>query len=280
MILVFGSSGTVGKEVVKELANASERVRAAYHSRPPSLPGVEGARVDLATGEGLKSALSGVDTVFILTGSMEDQTAAELRAVEAARAAGVKRIVKLSVWEADKESYSFARIHRPVERSIEESGIAWTHLRPNSFMQNFVTYETDSIRTQGTLRIPCGEARIAHIDARDIARVAALALTAPGHEGKAYELSGPEALTYAEAVAILSDAAAKKITYVSISEEEFRQASLNAGLPEALVEQLADLYAYYLAGGAAQVTTAVRDATGRDPTTFAAFAGENGAALR
>jgi uncharacterized protein YbjT (DUF2867 family) len=280
MILVFGSSGTVGREVVKALSEAGEKVRAAYRSRPPSSPGVEGARVDLTTGEGLRSALSGARAVFLLTGEIEDQTAAEMRGVEAAREAGVERIVKLSVWGAEGEDYSFARIHRPVEREIEGSGIPWTHLRPQGFMQNFLTYYAEPIRTAGTLRLPCGEARVADIDARDIARVAALALSSNGHEGKAYDLTGPEALTFSEQTALLSEAAGKKITYVSISDGEFRQAALNSGMPEGYVEAMLELYRYYREGRAARVTDTVREVTGRDPISFAEFAIENASALR
>ena len=279
MILVFGSSGTVGKEVVKALVEAGEKVRGAYRSRPPATPGVEGARVDLETGEGLRSALSGARAVFLLTGETADQTSAEIRAVEAARAAGVERIVKLSVWGAE-EDYSFGRIHRPIELAIESSGIPWTHLRPQGFMQNFLTYYAEPIRTGGTLRLPCGDARMADIDVRDIARVAVKAFTSEGHEGKAYALTGPEALGFAEQTAILSEHAGKKITYVSISEDEFRRESLNAGMPEGYVQALAELYAYYRAGRAERVTSTVREVTGREPIPFAEFARENASALR
>jgi uncharacterized protein YbjT (DUF2867 family) len=279
MILVLGSSGTVGKEVVKALVEAGEKVRGAYRSRPASTPGVESARVDLETGEGLRSALSGARAVFLLTGEIADQTAAEIRAVEAARAAGVERIVKLSVWGAE-EDYSFGRIHRPVELAIESSGIPWTHLRPQGFMQNFLTYYAEPIRTGGMLRLPCADARMADIDVRDIARVAAKALTTDGHAGKAYELTGPEALTFGEQTAILSEHAGKKITYVGISEDEFRRESLNAGMPEGYVQALAELYAYYRAGRAERVTRTVREVTGRDPIPFAEFAKENASALR
>src|SRR5262245_41057282 len=203
MILVTGSGGTVGKELVKELRHAGAPVRAGYHTRPPAAPGVQGVRIDLATGEGLDAAVAGAEAVFLLVGEVDDQTAAEIRVVEAARRARVKRLVKLSVFGAETEEYSFARIHRPVERAVEASGISYTLLRPVSFMQNFVNYHGDTIRRANAIYLPCGDAREGHVDARDIARAAARALTGDGHEGKAYVLTGPELLSYTEAAAKL-----------------------------------------------------------------------------
>jgi uncharacterized protein YbjT (DUF2867 family) len=121
---------------------------------------------------------------------------------------------------------------------------------------------------------------MADIDVRDIARVAAAALVKSGHERKAYALTGPEALTFTEQTAILAEHAGKKITYVSIPEDEFRRESLNAGVPEGYVQALAELYAYYRAGRADRVTSTVRDVTGHEPISFAEFARENAAALR
>jgi uncharacterized protein YbjT (DUF2867 family) len=274
MILVTGSSGTVGTELLKQLTAKGAKVRAAYHSRKPATPGVEAAKVDLSTGEGLDAALAGCDTVFLLTGGVPDQTAAETRAVEAARRKGVRRVVKLSVWGATEPDFSFAKIHRPVENAIEQSGLAFTLLRPNGFMQNFVTYDADTIKSQGAFFHPAGKARISQIDARDIAAVAVKALTTSGkeHEGKAYDLSGPEALTYEQCAAKLSAAAGKPIKYVSPPEDEYRKTLIGAGIPGGYADALLDLNRLYRADKASRVTTAVRDVTGRAPMTFDQFA--------
>jgi uncharacterized protein YbjT (DUF2867 family) len=280
MILVLGSSGTVGREVVKELLEAGVPLRAGYLTRPPATPGVEGVRLNLATGNGLDAALSGITSLFLLTGSIEDQTGAELRAVEAARRAGVKRLVKLSVWGAEGGDYSFAKIHRPVERAIEASGIPYTFLRPNGFMQNFITYDGESIRTQGAFSFPGGDARVSHVDVRDIARVAARTLTRLGHEGKAYDLSGPEALTFAEVAEKLSAAAGRAIRYVDQPEAEFRKSMVEMGAPEPYADALLDLSRYYAAGKASRVTNAVKEVTGNAPISFDQFAGDHASALR
>ncbi len=280
MILVTGSSGTIGSELIKLLTAEGRPVRAGYRSRPPTTAGVRPARIDLSTGEGLKEAVDGVDAVFLLVGEMDDQTAAELRVVEAAKRAGVRRLVKLSVLGAPTEAYSFAKVHRPVERAIESSGIPYTLLRPGSFMQNFVTFEGEGIRQTGSFALPCGHARQTMVDVRDIARVAAKVLTSGGHEGKAYDLCGPELLTYAQAAEKLSAATGRKITYVDVPEDEYRKMMTGMGVPGSYVERLLELYRYIREGRAAVTSTSVKDVTGREPVTFDQFAREHAAVWR
>jgi uncharacterized protein YbjT (DUF2867 family) len=271
-ILVIGASGTIGSELVKQLAATGESVRAGYRTRRPTVPGVEPVQIDLATGEGLDAALAGADAVFLLAGEMEDQAAAEIYVVEAAKRAGVKRLVKQSVLAAESEAYSFARIHRQAERAVEASGIAYTFLRPGSFMQNFVTYHGDTIRAQNAIYLPCGNAREAFVDARDIASVAAVALITDGHDGKAYDLLGAEPLTYAEAAEKLSAALGRRIQYVDIPDADFRKAMLGTGLPEPSIDRLASLYGYIREGNFPTQSTAIKDFTGRDPISFDQFA--------
>jgi uncharacterized protein YbjT (DUF2867 family) len=271
MILVTGSGGAVGRELLKELTAKGARVRAGYHTRPPSLPHVESARFDLATGDGLDAALAAVESVF-LTGDMADQMGGELRVVDAAKRVGVRHLVKLSVLNAGGEAFSFAKTHRPVERAIEGSGIPYTFLRPNGFMQNFINYYGDTIKTQGAFYLSCGDARVSHVDVRDIARVAALVLTTTGHEGCAYDLCGPEALTHAEVASKLSIATGRLISYINLPAAGLKQAITEAGMPEWYADMLLDLYRYYTTGQAGRITTAVTDLTGRDPTSFDQFA--------
>jgi uncharacterized protein YbjT (DUF2867 family) len=279
-ILVTGSSGTIGTELLKELTRAGQTVRAGYRSRPPTVAGVQGVKIDLETGEGLDAAVRGADAVFLLAGEMNDQTAAELRAVEAVKRAGVKRIVKLSVLGAQTEGYSFAKIHRAVERAIESARIPYTFLRPGSFMQNLVTHEGDAIRRENVIQVPGGSARQTLVDARDIARVAATTLTKSGHEGKAYDLCGPETLSYADAATKLSTALGRTIRYVDVPPTDYRQALLGMGMPAASVDRLLDLYRYIREGRAAVKSTAIREVTGRDPISFDQFARDHAAALK
>ena len=277
MILITGASGTVGSEVVKALVASGARMRAGYRTRPQNVPaGVESVALDYERPETIRPAFAGVETVFLLSNSVQP----ERNVVDEARRAGVKRIVKLSVLGAAQEAFSFARWHRPVERHIEASGLQWTHLRPTGFMQNFVNYMGDTIRTQSAFYSSAGDAAINHVDVRDVAAVASLVLTATGHDGKAYELTGPAALTYAQAAEILSRALGRQIRYVPLTHEQYKQAALAAGTPAEYADALVDLERYYAEGKAAEVSPAVRQLTGRDPISFEPFARAYAAKLR
>src|SRR5438128_7621197 len=163
MILVTGARGTVGSEVVRQLQAKGGRFKVASREPGKAPAGLEAVVFDLDRPDTLPAALEGIDTVFLLS----NVVTSELNAVKAAPAAGVKRIVKLSAWGAGEEAFSFARWHRQVEKAIEASGLRWTHLRPNGFMQNVVNYTGTTIRREGAIYLPAGEARISHVDVRD-----------------------------------------------------------------------------------------------------------------
>ena len=270
MILVTGASGTVGSEVVKALGSGGAKVRAGYRSRPQNIPtGVESVALDFDERDTVAAALMGVETVFLLSNMVEP----EKKVVDEAKRAGVKRIVKLSVNGAADEKFTFARWHRGVEKHIEGSGLAWTFLRPSGFMQNFFNYMGETIRKQSAFYTATGtKGAGAHIDARDIGVVAARVLTGKGHDGKAYELTGPRAINYDEAAQILSKAVGREIKHVSITPEQFKQGALQMGMPEPYVDALVDLDRAYATGTLTQATPAVKQLTGRDPITFEQFA--------
>ena len=269
MILVSGASGTVGGEVVKALGGSGAKFRAGYRSRPQNVPeGVESVALDFDKPETIRPALAGVDTVFLLSNMVD----LERKVVDEAKRAGVKRIVKLSVNGAAEEGFTFARWHRAVERHIEASGVPWTFLRPAGFMQNFYNYTGETIRKQSAIYSSAGNGAGAHIDARDIGAVAAGVLTGKGHEGKAYELTGPQALTNAQAAEILSRVLGREIRYVPITHEQYKQGALAAGMPPAYVDALVDLDRYYAAGRMTVITPAVKRLAGRDPIRFEQFA--------
>jgi uncharacterized protein YbjT (DUF2867 family) len=284
MIVVTGAGGTVGREVVKALAASGAAFRAAYHSKEKTERAkrdrIDAVAIDYARPDTLAGPLAGADHLFLLGTGGAGQTEAEIGVVRQARKAGVRHIVKLSVWGADREAFSFARIHRPVEREIEASGLGWTFLRPNGFMQNFVNFYAPSIRSQGAFHLPAGGCRISHVDARDIAAVAAKALTEPGHEGKAYLLSGPEALTHDEVAAKLSTAAGKPVRYVDISDDDFRKGTLQAGMPAEYADALLSLFRYYKEGHASRVTADVERVSGRKPIDFDRFAQDHAVSFK
>jgi uncharacterized protein YbjT (DUF2867 family) len=278
MICITGAGGTLSGEVVRQLARTKAPFRAAYFSETRAeaarASGLEAAVIDYNRPETLRAAFHGCDTLFLLGPNALNQTDLERNAVEAATAAGVRHIVKQSVMGAPEEAYSLAHIHRPVEKAIEASGVAFTFLRPNSFMQNAVTFMAPTIRAEDTFYSASGVGRISHVDVRDIAAVAVKALTEPGHEGGIYTLSGPEALSYDEMAEELSNVLGRTIRHVSLPAADLKAAMLGEGMPEAIADRMLDLERYFREGHAGLVTGDVKRVTGREPGRFREYARE------
>lgn len=278
-ILITGAGGTVGSALARELA--PRRPRLAFHSPEKAArakaEGHDSVVLDFDAKGSLGPALAGVDAVFLLSASGSDQLQAEVDSIEAAKVHGVRKVVKLSAWGADQGAYAIARIHASIEHRLERSGLAYTLLRPNGFMQNFANFMAASIRTQNAIYQPAADARISHIDVRDIARVAAAALTSSTHDGQAYDLSGPSALSYAEAAEILSRVLERPIRYVPLSDEAARDAMLSAHMPAHQADILIDLNRHYRTGAGARVSPAVQAITGQPPLAFEQFVRDHAA---
>lgn len=168
------------------------------------------------------------------------------------------------------------RLHRQAENIIEESGIPFTFLRPNEFMQGFINFQGPTIKNNNTFYLPAEDAKVSIVDVRDIAAMAVKALLDKnGHHNKTYLITGPEALSYYQAAEILSNATGKKIVYINISEEEARGALKEMGMDDWLISTILELYTYYTKGYASQVSSAVEEVTGKRPITFAQFARDN-----
>ena len=278
-ILVTGATGTVGREVVKQLARAADgaRVRVAMHrkksadvARAHNFAEVE---LDFARPETVEAALEGVDKLFLLTPVMPDTAGAVASAVAAAQRAGVKRIVRLSAMGADPHGQlTLGRWHGEAEEIIKNSGIPYVMLRPTSFMQNFVNFLAPTIKAQNAFYAPAGDGRVSLVDTRDVAAVAVAALTQDAHEGQAYELTGPEALSYQDVAAHLSRVTGKQINYVNVPDVAARQGMAAMGIPAWFIEPYLELYAIQRAGLSAGLSPAIEEVTGRAPTTFAQFA--------
>ena len=275
MILVTGATGTNGSDVIKTLAVRGIPAKAMMRSvkdggeLPSGITAVEG---DFDDGASLKQALVGVKRAFLLTPSTEHAEAQQLRFVEAATRAGVRHIVKLSQFAASPDSpVRFLRYHAAVEQAIRDSGLDWTFLRPNLFMQGMLQF-AGMVRNKGIIAAPIGDARVSVVDVRDNAAVAAAALTEDGHAGKTYTLTGPEALTHAEMAARLSAATGRPITFVDASEDDMRRAMAGVKMPEWQIEGLIEDYAHYRRGEAVVIATGVDDATGQPPRAFDGFA--------
>ena len=273
---VTGAGGTVGSEVIRQLQAKQAPFRAVYFSphraEDGRARGIDAVTADYRRPETVRAALEGCDRVFLLGPNLSNQTDLELNVVEAARIAGASHIVKQSVMGAEGDDYSLAKVHRPVERRLESSGMRWTFIRPNSFMQNVVTFMSATIRAESAFYTASDQARISHVDVRDVAEVSVLALTEPGHEGRTYTLTGPEALTYDELAHELSIALRRPIRHVSLSPGELRAGMLAEGMSEDIADRLLDLERYFREQRASRVTHDVKHVTGHDPRRFADYA--------
>ena len=282
MILVTGATGTNGTEIIRRLAARNVPVRAMV--RDPgragaiALPNVQVVGGDFDRPETLDAALEGVERAFLLTNSSERAEAQQIAFVEAARrSGGVAHIVKLSQFAAAADSpVRFLRYHAAVEAALRASGIAYTFLRPNLFMQGLLNFRS-TIATQNAFYAAAGDAKVSVIDVRDIADAAVAALTGPGHENKVYELTGPEALTHADMAVRLSAALGRTVAFVDIPPEAMHEALLGVGFPPWQAEGLIEDYAHYRRGEAAAVTSGVRDATGNAPRRFEEFVRDHAA---
>jgi uncharacterized protein YbjT (DUF2867 family) len=285
MILVTGASGTVGSEVVRQLQASGAKFRAAFHSEEKARKardrGIDAVVVDYDKPETVDAALKGVDVLFLLSAGGTAQIAQEENAVKAAKTAGVKHIVKLSAWGTETDSFSFAHIHRAAEKAIEASGLKWTFLRPNGFMQNLANYSGSTIKSQGAIYSSAGDSKTSVIDVRDVAAVAVKVLTNPSaHEGKAYPLSGPEALSNDDFARKIGSVTGKPVKYVPLSDADYKGGMLGAGIPSDYADALLDLVAFYKRGGASKVTGDVKKIIGRDPISFDQYAKDNADAFR
>jgi len=282
MILVTGASGTVGREVVAQLIAAGQRVRALARDPSKARAAVhrdaEVVQGDLALLSTLDAALQGVDRVFSLS-TGPDIGAHEANLAAAAKRAGSTRVVKLSVIGAGSGSdNAIVRWHEAGEKAFRDSGLAWTFVRPAGFMSNALGW-ISSVKAQGKVFLPSGQGKMVQVHPRDIAAVSVAALTNEGHEGKSYTLTGGEALSAREMVAILSAVLAKPIEYVAMPEDVAREQMLQAGMPRVVVEALLQWTARARAGENDQPLPTVQQVLGRRPISWREWVTENAPAF-
>ena len=273
MILITGATGNNGAELVKKLAAGGTKVRGFVRSRAQArmidLPGVELVEGDFTRPETFEPALKGVDRLFLLIPSSSEGEAQQRSFVDAAKRCKVIHIVKLSQLGADPNSSGrFQRYHGAVEDNIRDSGRVFTFLRPNLFMQGLLNFRS-TISTQGAFYLAAGDGKVSIVDVRDIVAIAALALTEKGHDGKTYEITGPELLTHREMADQLSAAIGKTVKFVDISPDSMRYALVGFGMPEWQAEGLVEDYEIYRRGEAAEITRTVKEVTGVPARSFA-----------
>ncbi len=258
-VLVIAANGKTGRRVVPRLESAGVEVRRGSRSGDPAF--------DWEIPETWGPALEGMDAVYVAyTPDLAvPRAAADLaRFVGIARERGVEKIVLLS-GRGEPEA-------RACERIVEGSGLAWTIVRAGWFNQNFSEGEFAGMVNGGVIVLPNPDAREPFVDADDIAEVAAVALTRPGHDGEVYEVTGPALLTMSEVAASLSDATGRPVVYQPASSGVFLEGLGRAGVPGGMVDLLGYLFEITGSGVNAHVSDGVERALGRAPRSFGAFA--------
>jgi uncharacterized protein YbjT (DUF2867 family) len=285
MILIVGGTGTVGRLVLEGVAAADFETRALVRNldkaRATKLPTVQFVQGDLADPASLARALEGIEKVVLISSFSPDLVQLQTNLVEAAARSKLRpRIVEPSGLGAGPAApTTMGRWHGAVERAIQDTGLPWTMLRPAYFMQNILML-AGGIRKSGVFALPAAGAAVAQIDARDIAAVMVRVVVEAGHEGKAYDLTGPDAITWVEVAEILGGVADRPIRYEPITPEEFKRRLEGAGMPAWLADSLNELFAQFRAGAGMHTTNDVRRITNQAPRSFAVFARDHAHAFR
>ena len=275
MILVIGGRSKIGTALIGEVLARGERVRALVRSgeQGPFPAEAETVTGDLADEGSLARAMHGIGKVFLLSSPHPDAVTWHRNAIDAAGRTDVQLLVRSSILGANRESEAeFITAHTACDRYLQQSGLACVIVRPNLFQQNIPESTIPAIDASGTFYANAGQARISMVDTRDVAAVAAVALTEPGHAGAEYDVTGPQELSYADVAAKLTAAMGRPITYIDAPDDAVRQALLGAGLSEWFAGALVGLYQDYRRSGtggyAAQVTDTVHRLTGRPPRSL------------
>ncbi|UED87576.1 NAD(P)H-binding protein [Streptomyces profundus] len=256
MILVTGATGTIGSHVVRLLTERGVPLRAMSRRERPG-----GVRADFDDPASLARAVADVDTVFLVSVPPVPTADHDIALLTAARAAGVRKIVKLSaIGSGDRfGGATVGAWHLAAEEAIEASGLAWTMLRPPSFASNFLWHRA-LIQAGEPIPNLTGDSQQAIVDPRDVAAVAVAALTGDAHDGQRYDLTGPELLTFADQAAILADVLERPVRVTDIDALDQLPAGMATGV------------GWARAGGAAYTTDHVPRILGRSAGTFAQWA--------
>lgn len=270
MILVIGATGTVGTAICDAVIDKSQ-FRLALRDLDRGPAGFASVPFDLTSPPTYAAALDGVSHLFLLFPpkvSDRDKRIAEL--LRAAKQMGVERIVFLSVRNADRLPIL---PHRNIERAIEASGIDWTHLRPNDFMQNFATVPAyrDAIRDHDEIWSAAGRSLTSYVDVRDVGTVAVKVLTEDGHAGKAYTLTGPTSLSLDNLAGIMSRVMGRSVRYMRPSIPAFLSHARRSGAAWPLAIVMTGIGLVARSGLARSVDPTLAKLLGHEPRTFEAF---------
>jgi uncharacterized protein YbjT (DUF2867 family) len=281
MILLTGATGTAGSFIANEFVRERVPVRILVRNRAKAaglekVPTVEIVEGDMSKRSTLGPVLDGVDRVLMISAPVMDMVETQSAFIDASKAAGVRHVIKFSGLDARRDTvFPFGLMHKDIEEHLEKSGLAWTHLRPTGFMQEYLR-EAPSIINDGTFYLALGDVRLNPVDLFDVGKVAFLLLRDGGHEGERLHMTGPEALTMTEMADRISRAVGKSVRYVAVSPIQRRQALIAHGIPAEFADALDVQVEERLKGGIeSQVDLSTHQLFNVKPTTFFEFAQRN-----
>lgn len=283
MITVFGATGTIATPLLATLQNRDVAFRAVTHNSKNraslEATGYEAVVADFSAPDELERACNGAERAFLVTPASIDMRRWKANAIAAAKAAGVAHVVMCTGLGASPEArLTFGRWHSETQELLKQSGMDWTLVQPTYFMQNLL-WQADNIACDGVyFDDVCGP--VAWVDARDIADVAAEALTGAGHAGESYRLTGAEALDGSEVAALISDATGRKITSRALPPDAAKAAMIENGMHEEVAAAMVELASIAPKGYLAGTEPTIKAVLGRAPRRFADFISENAALLR
>ena len=277
-ILVTGATGNIGSGLIPELTAKGASVRALVRD-PSEAQGLRDAGVEVIAGdfdkpETLDAAFSGVDEVFLLTAPNPNQVTQARNGIAAAKRAGRPHIVRQSARALIETAAALPRVsaqHREIDAELKASGLPYTILRPHNFMQNTLM-AAQTVASDGTVYMPLKAGKFGMIDVRDVVDVAAKVLTEAGHEGKIYDLTGPESISAQDMAGALSKALGKEVKYVDVPLEAAREAMLGMGMSEWLADANNEYFKALSEGLGDFTTNEVEEITGHPARSYETFA--------
>jgi len=277
--LVTGATGKVGSSLLKHLDTANTDLRALVHdeSKAQSLRDrdVETVVGDFLEPVSLGTALEGVSTVFLATPIHPEQITQATNVIEAASASGNDpRIVRLSVHQASHQAPTkISRQHAEIEDTLAASGLTYTLLRPQSYMQNTLM-AAPTVASEGKIYQPMKEGRLGMIDARDVGEAAAKVLTEDGHEGKTYTLTSPTTVSFYDVAGVLGEVLGKEVAYVPVPLKRAKEAMLQRGIPEWMADALNEYAKAHSEGYSDWTAEDFERLTGHPATHYEQFASD------
>ena len=276
MILLTGATGKTGGAVADELIKRGASLRALVRDADKAVAlkeaGVELIVGDAGDREAVAKALEGVEKATLILPNSQEQQGMEMQFVDLAVAAGVKHLVKLSSFEAVAEATCpIPALHYAVEQHIRASGLGWTMIRPNFFMQNFFA-NSFTIKSEGKFYMPMGDGVTVMIDCRDIGAAFAEVLVGTGHEGQSYEISGPEVMTFHDVAEQFSEVLGKQVEYVNQDPAVYREMITPFLTSEWHANSIMQLFGEIADGvRAPEITDTFSKLVGREPISFRQF---------